>query len=354
MTDKNEPGTFNWDHAIYWAEISASELPDRAKNLLRLLFDKFKQQRKEQLEMSVAEAVKGLYDHLGIQTQESSVRRALTNLTACKILEVRQHNGRRSTWVLKPRELWKLTCPSGESQVGRIDRRLRELDEERRGLLRLRCELTQTPGEPPLPPRSTTPSNHVQPRSTTFNLPTPEDEMPQTQNRLSFNGDPEAPPPPRSTTFNRLHMHSMHASLEDSSKASIALHASGGARGGWGVSLTSEEVRDVTKGREIFLRCVRADLLVDDPDTELHFYAFLCLAGHLDRTKQIKKSREAFIATAIRKGFWRERIDAYPQKAVMLSKGADMLESFKVKERLEAATAWSSEMPGLDEWGGAL
>lgn len=346
MQDKRQPGTFNWDHAAYWAEISISDLPDRAKHLLRLLFDKFKRLKTTQLDFSVADCVKELFSHLGIQTQESTVRRALTNLTACNIIEVRQNTGRKSTWILRERNLWKLTCRTvglseATEKLDRIDQRIGELQAELFELQKLRASLGGL--KAPL----STPFNHVQPTPTTFNRIDSEDEMPQSQNRLRFNEHEEGlPPPPPPTTFNRMHAcNAMDASLDTSTnKTSIALHPSGGARGGWGVHLGEEEVKDRLNARSIFKKFVDAGLLEFDRETELRFFAFLATAADLDRSRKIRKTRAAYISGAIRGGYWHNKINQNN-----FGKATALQKYFDDQERQEAATAFSDSMPGLGD-----
>lgn len=79
-------------------------------------------------------------------------------------------------------------------------------------------------------------------------------------------------------------------------------------QGGWNVHLSEAEVSSKGSGRSVFSKFVSAGLLVDDPETERDFFAFLFTVGDLYRKKKIR-SRAGYVAGAVRRGYWRVNLN---------------------------------------------
>lgn len=129
---------FNWNHAAYRAEVSASKLPGRAKLLLWWLFDESKRLESAEISVSLAEASAGIWSHCGRRVGVPTVRRALADLVACGIVEVLANPGGASRWILRERKLWDLTADLETPAAEAVEKRIEELKRELAALERKR------------------------------------------------------------------------------------------------------------------------------------------------------------------------------------------------------------------------
>lgn len=277
MTRAAEQRVINWDYAAYWTEIRLSNIPERAKTLLRFLFDTFKRTKEHKLELSVLEVLTQLKAY-GVKMTDVTLRRAVNDLKVVQILDVEQRSGNTSVWRLHERQLWLINLPDSDEEVAlRIRRRLADLEAEK-------AELTQqlrvvSRGVP----------------STTLNNPQP----------------PPAPPPPSSPTC-----HDMSVSLNRNLQTDITSHPSTDPPpaenvGGWDLNFEPGTLLATDQARPNFQRLVSLGLMEDTPETEAEFFAFLLTVYEKTKKKNAKPVRnpEAYAATALRRGYWRSSIN---------------------------------------------
>lgn len=139
--------SIDWNSAAYWSEVSGSNLPPRAKTLLRWVFDECTRTGAAEVSVSMAEAAAGVWSHLGRRLDVSTVRRAVADLVSVGILEIIEVRGLRSRWVLRSRNLWALSSLIETTEAERIESRLAELRKEISSLERKRDILLGRPAD---------------------------------------------------------------------------------------------------------------------------------------------------------------------------------------------------------------